>query len=990
MSHRIRRHTPLALALLSALATSNALAIGTAFTYQGTLEDAGNPANGLYDFEFRLADAVGVPVLTTGDINVVNGVFTVTLDFGPSAFAGADRALRIAVRPGASVGAYTTLTPDTTLQPAPYAQTAAAAQFAATIADNSVSTSKIVDASVSAADIADAQVGTSELAPSAVDTSKLANGAVTGAKTDPTSVQARISTGCPVGNAVRTVNVDGSVACESVTASGDISAVLAGAGLSGGGSSGDVTLAVASNGITSGMLAEGSVTSLSILNGTVSQSDMAGNSITATEIADGQVGNSELAPSAVDTSKLANGAVTGLKTDPSSVQARIAVGCLAGTAVRTVNADGSVVCESVTASGDISAVLAGTGLSGGGSSGDVTLTIATGGITSSMLADDSVTSLDIQNGTVSQADMAGNSVNSSHIVDSTITSADIADGQVFNADLAGGAVTTDRLANGAVTTAKTDPSSVQARVVNTCLAGTAIRNIAIDGSVSCESVGVGDITGVTAGTGLTGGGSSGELSLAVAPSGITSALVADGSLASGDVDQNGIWIAGGNTFATTLAKRLGTNNAAALELEAGGLRALRIEPDSTSPNLIGGHSTNAVTVGVRGATIAGGGVFDDPAFILDGPNEVTDAYGSIGGGYANIAGDNAGSQNDAAFATVAGGLDNDARATYASIGGGEQGRVLGAGGTVSGGRSNTALGGSASVAGGSSNFAAGFISTVSGGDLNCAGGDRSWVGGRRAKTRIDNSGASVTGGCVGVANSADSTGDEGSFVWADNTDADFVSSGPNQFLVRAAGGVAFNSNAISDGITDLVVAPRSAGDPDVDVQLRTRNGQTASIYLTDSGDSMNFSNAASFNYGTGQIAGRFINTGTGAYLSSGGVWTDVSTRTVKHGFAAIDPMAVLNKVLSLPITTWRYDSQPDALHMGPMAEDFYAAFGLGESERALAGVDRDGVALAAIQGLHKQLATRTTQQSRQIDTLKAENADLRARLERLERALQAR
>jgi hypothetical protein len=104
-----------------------AASVGTGFTYQGQLKDNGNPANGAYDFEFKLYDAVsgGAQVGSTAtldDVPVSNGLFTVKLDFGVGAFGGGARWLDIAVRPGVSVGAYTTLSPRQELTPAPYAQ----------------------------------------------------------------------------------------------------------------------------------------------------------------------------------------------------------------------------------------------------------------------------------------------------------------------------------------------------------------------------------------------------------------------------------------------------------------------------------------------------------------------------------------------------------------------------------------------------------------------------------------------------------------------------------------------------------------------------------------------------------------------------------------------------------------------------------------------------------------------------------------------------
>jgi hypothetical protein len=110
---------------------STLLAQGTAFTYQGRLNDGANPANGAYDLTFTLFDAVsGGATLGTSnvfnDLLISNGLFTVTLDHGAQ-FDGNARWLQIAVRPGASEEAYTDVTPRQALLPAPYAIYAASA-----------------------------------------------------------------------------------------------------------------------------------------------------------------------------------------------------------------------------------------------------------------------------------------------------------------------------------------------------------------------------------------------------------------------------------------------------------------------------------------------------------------------------------------------------------------------------------------------------------------------------------------------------------------------------------------------------------------------------------------------------------------------------------------------------------------------------------------------------------------------------------------------
>jgi len=101
--------------------------VGTGFSYQGYLTSGSAPANGSYDFQFRLYDAVSVGIqvgitVTLGDVPVDNGLFTVELDFGVGAFGGGGRWLEIAVRPGSSSGAYVLLSPRQKLAPAPYAQ----------------------------------------------------------------------------------------------------------------------------------------------------------------------------------------------------------------------------------------------------------------------------------------------------------------------------------------------------------------------------------------------------------------------------------------------------------------------------------------------------------------------------------------------------------------------------------------------------------------------------------------------------------------------------------------------------------------------------------------------------------------------------------------------------------------------------------------------------------------------------------------------------
>ena len=92
----------------------------------------------------------------------------------------------------------------------------------------------------------------------------------------------------------------------------------------------------------------------------------------------------------------------------------------------------------------------------------------------------------------------------------------------------------------------------------------------------------------------------------------------------------------------------------------------------------------------------------------------------------------------------------------------------------------------------------------------------------------------------------------------------------------------------------------------------------------------------------------------------------------------------------MPLSTWNYKAQDDSIrHMGPMAQDFHAAFGLGVSDKLIDTVDTDGVALAAIQGLHDLAQEREVELDRRLAEKDAEIAELRSRQAVMENQLVA-
>jgi hypothetical protein len=358
---------------------------------------------------------------------------------------------------------------------------------------------------------------------------------------------------------------------------------------------------------------------------------------------------------------------------------------------------------------------------------------------------------------------------------------------------------------------------------------------------------------------------------------------------------------GGNAFGTTA--RLGTTDSQPLELAVADQRGLRVEPGVTSPNWIAGYANNGVYPSLSGVTIGGGGAPGAKnAFILPG-NFSGDLcllqFGCINGVLD-------------AFGTVAGGAGNLAgagtdgvRGQAASVGGGVSNWAYAAYSVVAGGTKNTASGYSSAVLGGSLNSATDQYSVALGGNFNHATGLGSvTVGG------FDNTASAASSWAAGTAAKATAAGE---FVWSDNLEngAPFDPSlaapygwganAANTFNVRATGGVW------------LVTAVDGFG--------RATWGCT-------------------------------FTSGSGPFCSS--------DRNLKRNLVALDGGDVLMKLVAMPVYAWQPKDGPNAndRHIGPMAQDFYATFGLGHTDKAIGLQDEAGVALAAIRGLNAVVAVK--------------------------------
>src|SRR5207302_3746499 len=171
-------------------------------------------------------------------------------------------------------------------------------------------------------------------------------------------------------------------------------------------------------------------------------------------------------------------------------------------------------------------------------------------------------------------------------------------------------------------------------------------------------------------------------------------------------------------------------------------------------------------------------------------------------------------------------------------------------------------------------------------------------------------------GSTAMGANASTNGHAGAFVYGDGSTSTLVTPSANyQFVVRAAGGTVFYSNAaMSTGVT---------------------------------------------------------------LAANGGSWASVSDRNRKEDFRDINDEEILNKLAALPVTSWRYKNDDSGnRYIGPMAQDFHALFGLG-TDTTIATLDMEGVTLAAVKALQRENATlrdQLEQLMRRVEQLEGGNS----------------
>jgi hypothetical protein len=398
-------------------------------------------------------------------------------------------------------------------------------------------------------------------------------------------------------------------------------------------------------------------------------------------------------------------------------------------------------------------------------------------------------------------------------------------------------------------------------------------------------------------------------------------------------------------------------------------------------------------------------------------NAACDAASSIVAGNTNTIGGGtgnsfigAGRYNEmvGASASIAGGEGNGIASQYAFIGGGLLGQVtgdssfIGAGGSESDTAQGFAPATGTTISGTDSFIGAGDINYISGNGSFIGAGDYAYAAG--GATTFGNT---VTGNDSFVgAGDANTVESQSSFVgagWSNSiafaaSYASIPSGQQNRVtatygsVLGGFGNLASGSYAIvAGGDTNTAAGTLSlAGGYHADA---AHNGSfvwsdyvSGSKKVVDTGVNQFVVRASGGTYlysNEAQTAGVRLSAGSGS-------WASLSDRNAKTGIVPLDEASILAKVSSLPMTGWQYKSERGVRHLGPMAQDFFAAFGVGEDDRHITAIDEDGVALAAIKALNAKLASENGRLRSRVSRLEAANAIVDRREQNFEHRMEAR
>ncbi|MBS1794160.1 MAG: tail fiber domain-containing protein [Acidobacteria bacterium] len=297
-------------------------------------------------------------------------------------------------------------------------------------------------------------------------------------------------------------------------------------------------------------------------------------------------------------------------------------------------------------------------------------------------------------------------------------------------------------------------------------------------------------------------------------------------------------------------------------------------------------------------------------------------------------------------------------------------------------------------ASGANSFAANFGTTASGtesvalGNIGTASGDRSFAF----------NGTATGVGAIALGSGAQSTNDDALAMGPSSIAGGLASItiGPSVANGSFAVAIGLQNRAYGNFSMTLGKNATSCGRWDCDAAFGYYSGVvtigdgcagfSSDAVTASANNQVNIRGCGGFRFFTNQGMTAGVQLAAG-----GGSWSSISDRNMKENFAAVDSRQILKKVLNLPISTWNYKSQDKSIrHIGTMAQDFYAAFGVGESDKMIATIDPDGVAFAAIQGLSEELKDRDkkiAEQQQQLNDLERQVKQQQTLLEGMKKLL---
>ena len=925
---------------------------GTEFTYQGRLNSGANPANGSYDLRFTLYDSTNNPgtliagPLTNSATVVSNGLFTVTLDFGASAFPGANRWLEVGARTNGG-GSFTTLSPRQPVLSTPYATRAA--NFDGPVSDNQLS-----------ANMARLN-GTNQLFTGVVqltNSANLVNGALRGNGANVTNVN------------LATINSAGTISLHS-----NIFLLSSSPGV-GDGPTRVVSADINGDGRADLISADSLTNKLSILTND---------------------GSGRFSPAASPT----------VGSDPGAL------------AAADVNGDGHIDLISGSSS---SALL--TVLTNNGSGGFTTASSPSAGA-----GVDDMAAADVNH------DGRMDLVTISEFPDQVSVLTNTAGGWFtvaqtrFVTDVAYSVIAADLNGDGWVDIVGANYLSNSVSVLTNNGNGTFATSVAFFGVAgSPYSVAATDVNG-DGSPDLISGSSDGTISVLTNNGSASFILASSVFTPLGSV--NSIMAADiiGDSRAEIIGAHINAQKLSVLTNNGGGVFAVAYVP----PTGFGPISVAAADVNTDNRLdLISANYHVDTLSVL-----VQVAPATFAGEFR---GDGSALENLSASALSFGTL-SDARLS-ANVALLDQAQTFTAAKTFGSGSQLFADSGSASAPGyafnGDANLGV-FRPAADNLALTTAGAER---------MRIDAAGAVGIGTTVPEAPLHVAEGSAGSVTANANSIAVFEKSGAGYVSLLGPdanelallfgspnnaqdGGIVFNNSGTARGLqfrtgtnTTRMVIQNSgnvgigttnptraleiqhAGDTEIGIKSTDAGGHLWTLQSSSVSGSANLDasfqifdrtlSAPRFYIGTNGFVGLGTTSPTNKLHVAGGVsatiFVTTSDRNAKENFEPVSTADVLEKVAGLPITRWTFKEMPGQKHLGPMAQDFEAAFGLGAGDTGIATVDADGVALAAIQGLNQKVEVgsqtteiRSQRSEERIQKLEAENAELKQRLEALEK-----